>query len=97
MGRERPRVENTWMGQVWPRVGTKNAGITLSPHLVPPPWPQEEEHEDPSHLAGNKAQQLQLALRKMKVGKSLGDGKPSSHVGVEHSYSSWHVLQLRFQ
>lgn len=38
------------------------------------PWPQEEENEDPSHLAGNKAEQLQLVLRRMNVDKSLGGG-----------------------
>lgn len=36
---ERPRVENSWMGQVWPRVEIGNAGTILDPHLdllVPP-------------------------------------------------------------
>lgn len=38
------------------------------------PWPQEEENEDPSHLAGNKSEQLQLALRRMNVENPLGGG-----------------------
>lgn len=80
MGGERQRVENTWMGQVWPQAQTGNAGTTLDPHLgllVPSLSLRSRKTRIPHTWLGIKP----LTPRKMKVGKSLGEGKPSSHVG----------------
>lgn len=90
-GGERQRVENTWMGQVWPQAQTGNAGTNLAPHpglLVPSLSLRRRKTRIPHTWLGIKP----LTARKMKVGKSLGEGKPSSHVGVELCDPPWNLL-----
>lgn len=56
------------------------------------PQPREEENQDPSHLAGNKGPDSEE-----DEGGQIpfgGEGKPSSHVGVEHCYPPWNVALL---
>ncbi|OWK63304.1 PWWP domain-containing protein MUM1 [Lonchura striata] len=71
MGGERQRLENTWMGQVWPQAQTGNAGTTLDPHLgllVPSLSLRRRKTTIPHTWLGIKP----LTPRKMKGWNPLG-------------------------
>lgn len=85
---ERQRVENTWREQVWPQAQTGNAGTALDPHLgllVPPLSLWRRKTRIPHTCLGIKP----LSLRRMKVGKSLGEGKPLSHTHLGMLLCFW--------